>query len=156
MKTFLVILTATLSAAAGEALLSYGMRKSGQVNLAEPSQWAGLVLSVVRNPYIFAGVVLLGIFFFLYLAALSWADLSFVMPLTAMSYFFAALLAKFALGEDVSWFRWTGTVVITLGIALVAFDGKQRTTATGDRTAEYRESAGVSPTGDLKKGERGF
>jgi len=53
-------------------------------------------------------VVLLAIFFFLYLASLSWADISFVMPLTAMSFIFAALLAKFVLKEDVSWFAGSG------------------------------------------------
>ncbi|HXY61769.1 MAG TPA: DMT family transporter, partial [Nitrospirota bacterium] len=72
------------------------------------------------------GVVFLGIFFFLYLAALSWADLSFVLPLTAVSYLFAALLARFFLKEDVSWYRWAGTFVIVIGIALVALGGKSR------------------------------
>lgn len=127
MKTFLIILLATLSASIGEALLSYGMRREGAVDLTAPSQWLALVLSVVRNPYVLAGVLFLAVFFFLYLAALSWADLSFVMPLTAMSYLFAALLARFALKEGVSWFRWGGTIVIMIGIVLVALDAKQRT-----------------------------
>ncbi len=96
------------------------------MNLAEPSHWLVLVSSVVRNPYVFLGVIFLGIFFFLYLAALSWADLSFVLPLTAVSYLFAALLAKFFLKEEVSWHRWTGTIVIVIGIALVALGGKSR------------------------------
>ncbi|MGO9014050.1 MAG: EamA family transporter [Dissulfurispiraceae bacterium] len=131
MKTFIVILLATLSAAIGETLLSYGMKRNGQINLAIPSQWGQLILSVVRNPYVLAGVVFLACFFFLYLAALSWADLSFVMPLTAMSYIFAAMLAKFVLREELSWFRWAGTVVITLGIILVALDGRQRSEDNG-------------------------
>ncbi|HAM51950.1 MAG TPA: hypothetical protein DCP92_15155 [Nitrospiraceae bacterium] len=44
-----------------------------------------------------------------------------------MSYLFAALLAKFMLNEDVSWFRWIGTIVIMIGITLVALDSEQRT-----------------------------
>ena len=142
MKTFFVILLATLSAAIGEALLSYGMRKGGVVDLTEPSQWLALVLSVVRNPYVFAGVLFLAVFFFLYLAALSWADLSVVMPLTAMSYVFAALLARFVLKEDVSWFRWSGTVIITIGIVLVALDSRQRT--TDERTGGYHIAKNAS------------
>jgi drug/metabolite transporter (DMT)-like permease len=126
MRTYIVVMIAALSAAVGESLLSLGMRRYGSMNLAEPSHWFVLVSSVVRNPYIFLGVVFLGIFFFLYLAALSWADLSFVLPLTAVSYIFAALLAKFFLKEEVSWHRWTGTVVIVVGIALVALGGKSR------------------------------
>jgi len=126
MKTYIVVMIAALSGAIGESLLSLGMRRYGSLNLTEPSHWFVLVSSVVRNPYVFLGVVFLSIFFFLYLAALSWADLSFVLPLTAVSYIFAALLAKFFLKEEVSWHRWTGTIVIVIGIALVAFGGKSR------------------------------
>ncbi|MCL4492368.1 MAG: DMT family transporter [Nitrospirae bacterium] len=126
MRTFVVILLATLCAAIGEALLSYGMKRTGEIRLEEPSQWLDLVLSVVRSPYVFIGVVFLGIFFFFYLAALSWADLSFVMPLTALSYIFAAALAKFVLKEDVSWYRWVGTVIIAVGIVFVALDSRQK------------------------------
>jgi drug/metabolite transporter (DMT)-like permease len=126
MKTYIVVMIAALSASVGESLLSFGMRRYGSMDLAEPSQWVILISSVVRNPYIFLGVVFLAIFFFLYLAALSWADLSFVLPLTAVSYLFAALLAKFFLKEEVSWHRWAGTLVIVIGIALVALGGKAR------------------------------
>ncbi len=139
MKTFVVILFATLSASVGEALLSYGMKRGGQIRLEEPSQWLELVLSIVRSPYVFMGVVFLAIFFFLYLAALSWSDLSFVMPLTAMSYIFAALLAKFFLKEDISWYRWTGTLVITAGIILVALDSGARPSER--RGAEHGDTA---------------
>ncbi len=127
MKTFVVIFLATLSAAIGEVLMSYGMKQGGAIDLTVPSQWVGLILSVVRNSYVLAGVVLLAIFFFLYLASLSWADVSFVMPLTAMSYIFAAVLAKFVLKEDVSWFRWVGTAIIVVGIIVVALDNRQIT-----------------------------
>jgi drug/metabolite transporter (DMT)-like permease len=127
MKTFIVLFLATLSAAIGEVLMSYGMKRGGEIDLTVPSQWVGLILSVVRNPYVLMGVVLLAIFFFLYLASLSWADISFVMPLTAMSYIFATVLAKFALKEDVSWFRWIGTAIIVVGIIVVALDNRQLT-----------------------------
>lgn len=137
MKTFIVVLLATLCAAVGETLISYAMKKNGQVDFKELSQWLKLIFSVIRNPYIFMGVILLGIFFFLYLAALSWADISFVLPLTAMSYIFVALLAKFFLGENISWYRWAGTLVIIIGIILVALDQRQQ-------TADYPGNAQVS------------
>jgi drug/metabolite transporter (DMT)-like permease len=150
VKTFIVIFFAALSAAVGESLLSYAMKRSGQLDMAVPSQWFNLIFSVVRNPYIFMGVILLGIYFFLYLAALSWADLSFVLPLTAMSYLFAALLAKFMLNEEVSWFRWVGTIVIMVGIILVALDSERRT------VHDYGGRQQVSENGSLNQsnGER--
>ncbi len=139
MKTIILAFLAALSAAVGETILSYAMKRSGQVDVTEASQWINLVFSVVRNPYIFAGVLFLGVYFFLYLIALSWADLSFVLPLTAVSYIFAAFLAKYFLGEDVSWLRWAGTIVIIVGIALVAFDGKQRTSDDRHRGTQNQE-----------------
>ncbi|MEW5744977.1 MAG: DMT family transporter [Nitrospirota bacterium] len=138
VKTLIVIFFAALSTSIGEVLLSYGMRKSGQIDLANPSHLVTLVLSVVRNPYIFAGVVFTAIFFFLYLTALSWADLSFVMPLTSLSYLFATLIAKYLLGEEVSWFRWAGTAVIIIGITLIALDNKQRTEVS--RLIKHRDA----------------
>jgi len=124
MKIVIVIIIAALSAAIGESLLSFGMKKFGPVSTSDPSHWLMLIFSVIKNPYVFLGVVFLAVFFFLYLAALSWADLSYVLPLTALSYLFAALLAKFFLKEDVTWLRWAGTIVIVLGIVLVALDKK--------------------------------
>lgn len=139
MKTFIVVFVAALSAAIGESLLSYAMKRNGAVSWSDPSQWLGLVLSVVRNPYILLGVMFLGVFFFLYLAALSWADLSFVLPLTAVSYIFAAFLAKFFLKEDVTWLRWIGTLIIVAGIFLVAVGGRQ---ATHNGAAGHGRSSG--------------
>ena len=143
LKTVVVVLIAAMSAAIGESILSYAMKRTGQVNISDPAQWGTLVLSVVRNPYIFAGVVFLAVFFFLYLAALSWADLSFVLPLTAVSYIFAAFLARFFLGEDVSWLRWAGTIIITIGIVFVALDGRQKT--------DVRPAAGSAQNGHEAK-----
>ncbi len=124
MKTILVVLVATLSASIGESILSFGMRKIGA---CEPSARAWFVM-VATNPYVYVGVVFLACFFFLYLLALSWADLSFVLPITALSYLFAGIFAKYLLHEQVSWVRWAGIMIIVLGIVLIAAEGgKQRT-----------------------------
>jgi len=146
MKTFVVVFLATLCAAVGETLISYAMKKNGQVDVRELSQWLNLIFSVIRNPYIFMGVILLGIFFFLYLAALSWADISFVLPLTALSYIFVALLAKFFLREDVSWYRWVGTLVIIIGITFVALDQRQRTAEYPSQVQVSRSSQSIPET----------
>ncbi len=132
MKTLVVVLIATICAAVGESFLSYGMRRIGYAN-PSVGEWFAMVAT---NPYVFIGVFFLAGFFFLYLAALSWADLSYVMPLTALSYLFAAVLAKVYLKEDISWLRWTGIIVIVIGIALVAAEeGRQRTAKISSRSA---------------------
>ena len=75
-----------------------------------------VVMLVVRHSYIFIGVLFLAVYFFPYLIALSRAALCF-----------AAVLARVFLKEDVAWLRWAGTIVIIVGITLIALDGRQRT-----------------------------
>lgn len=147
MKTVVVIVIATICAAVGETFLSYGMRRIG---LADPSlrEW---VVMVATNTWVLVGVLCLGGFFFLYLAALSWDDLSYVMPLTALSYLFAAVLAKFCLREDISWIRWTGIIVIVVGIALVVLDhGPEKTVTLSSPAAEGHVPQKGGPDESLK------
>jgi drug/metabolite transporter (DMT)-like permease len=132
MKTIAVMFLATFLAAIGETVLSYIMRRIEPPDWTEPSQVFGWVVSVISNPYILIGISFLIGFFFLYLATLSWADLSFVMPLTALSFVFVPVLAKIFLMEEVSRWRWIGILVIIIGITLVSFDYKQQ--ATGHPT----------------------
>lgn len=58
-------------------------------------------------------------FLILWMVALSWSDLTFVMPLTALTYVLNAMLVGPVLGEHVSPLRWLGTLMIALGVGLV-------------------------------------
>jgi uncharacterized membrane protein len=78
------------------------------------------VIAAVRSGWVWAGIALLVVHVGLYMAALSAADLSFVLPLTAASYPLAAILSKFYLHEQVNLTRWVGTLIITVGVAIVA------------------------------------
>jgi drug/metabolite transporter (DMT)-like permease len=69
------------------------------------------------------GTLLLIVFFVLYSAALSWADLSFVLPATAFGYVLNVAAGYYFLNESVSPARWAGSVVITLGVFLVSRSG---------------------------------
>ena len=66
------------------------------------------------------GIALLIGFFACYLTALSWADLTFVLPATAFGYVIVALLSRFWLHDTISPERWAGIVLITLGVGFVA------------------------------------
>ena len=76
-------------------------------------------LHAILNPWVIAGVVVLTFWMVANLALLSRADLSYVLPVTSMSYIFIALLGQFLLHEQVNLTRWIGIVVVTLGIMLV-------------------------------------
>ena len=95
--------------------------------LFEGFDGGALVMFVVRHSYIFIGVLFPAVYSFPYLIALSRADLNFVLSRNAVSYIFAAVLARVFLKEDVAWLRWAGAIVIIVGITLIALDGRQRT-----------------------------
>ncbi|PYY01020.1 MAG: hypothetical protein DMG64_15655 [Acidobacteria bacterium] len=71
------------------------------------------------NPTVAFGIVLLMIFYLSYLASLSWADLSYIMPATTFGYVLTALLAHFMLGEHIPLTRWIGIFMITVGVGFV-------------------------------------
>jgi transporter family protein len=112
----LIMLAAVLALAVGETALAKGMKQTGRIG----GGWVEQALAVLRNGWIALGLVLLVAHLGLYMLALKRADLSFVLPLTAASYPLAALLARFYLREDVGTARWLGTLVITVGVAIVA------------------------------------
>jgi drug/metabolite transporter (DMT)-like permease len=111
----LIMLVAVVALAAGETALSKGMKQIGQM----PDGWVDQTMAACRNGWIGAGLALLLLHLGLYMLALKSADLSFALPLTAASYPLAALLARFYLHEDVGLARGAGTLLITLGVAIV-------------------------------------
>jgi drug/metabolite transporter (DMT)-like permease len=116
-KVLVVMTVAVLLGALGDVSLRNGMKTIGAAHFDNVYQAA---LSALTNIYIVGGVCLLIVFLLLYLASLSWEDLSFVLPLTAADYVLVTLLAYFLLNEDVSAFRWAGSVLVAAGIGLVA------------------------------------
>jgi drug/metabolite transporter (DMT)-like permease len=111
-----------LTASVGDTLLSRGMAQIGPVDLHHlPLLWRALF-----NPFITSGIVLLIGFFACYMTALSWADLTFVMPATAFGYVVVALLSRFWLHEHLSLSRWAGIVLIVCAVGFVA-GGPSRT-----------------------------
>ena len=86
------------------------------VSLAHPLS----LISAVFTPWIATGIALLIGFFASYLTALSWADLTYVLPATAFGNVIVALLSKFWLHEPISLERWAGIVLITVGVGFVA------------------------------------
>ncbi len=127
MKTLLVLFIAICAQTLGDVFLTKGMKSIGEVDTLDPAKLFHIGVQVFTTPYIWLGILLLGIFFGLYLAALSWADLSFVLPVTAFGYVMNALMAWRLLGEHISPVRWMGTLVIFFGVAVVART-EQRTT----------------------------
>ena len=122
VRKYLVLLTVAITAPLGDTLLAVGMKRLGPVSLAEPAA----LIHAVTTPYVAAGIAMLIGFFASYTAALSWADLTYVLPITSIGNVFIALLSRFWLHEQVTPSRWLGILLITLGVGFVA-NGKSYT-----------------------------
>jgi len=115
-RRYLVLAGVTVFGAAGDAMLSRGMKQVGNISLHHVSE---LILAIL-NPWVAFGILLLLAFFAAYMTALSWADLTYVLPATSLGYVVLAIVAKFMLHEDVTPARWIGILLISAGVGFVA------------------------------------
>jgi drug/metabolite transporter (DMT)-like permease len=115
-RKYVVLAGVTVFAAAGDSMLSHGMRQVGSISL---NHLSGVIYAVL-NPWVAIGILLLLAFFSTYMTALSWADLTYVLPATSLGYVILALVARFVLHEHVSPLRWLGIALITGGVGFIA------------------------------------
>ncbi len=111
----------------GDVALSRGMKDVGQISLDRLPH----LISAVFTPWVGAGIILLLLFFVTYLTSLSFADLTYVLPATAIGYIILAIIARFFLHEDISAQRWIGIVLISMGVGFVTSGPAQTPTARG-------------------------
>jgi uncharacterized membrane protein len=123
-QTMILILVA-VCAPLGNTCLAKGMTSLPELTLAHPLA----LFAAAFTPWVALGIALLIGFFASYLTALSWADLSYIMLATAWGNVVVELLSRFCLHEQVSFQRWLGVVLITLGVGFVA-PGPSRTIQT--------------------------
>lgn len=120
----------------GDLYLAKGMKQIGEISV---SRWRDLLFAPL-NPYVALGIVLLMMFYISYLASLSWADLSYIMPATTFGYVLTALLAHFMLGERVSFTRWIGIGMITTGVGFIAGGPSLTVSATPEGVSPHLET----------------
>lgn len=137
-KRYLVLLAVVVFGAFGDCSLSRGMKEVGAISL---SQWR-TVFHALGNPWVVSGIVLLLGFFASYLSSLSWADLTYVLPASAIGYILIAILAKIFLHEHVTATRWMGIALIVAGVGYVA-SGSHLTQPAVKAQAEAAGSGGV-------------
>jgi drug/metabolite transporter (DMT)-like permease len=130
LKTRVVAVIVILSSVAGNSALSRGMKDQAGGLFTGPFRYLGVFL----NPWVVLGVSLLILWTLARMALLSWADLSYVLPVTALGYVLTVLSGWVLLAERVTWQRWAGTLMIVAGVSLV---GK-----TPIRTTVSRKAAG--------------
>jgi drug/metabolite transporter (DMT)-like permease len=136
-RKYLVLAAVTDFGATGDSLLSRGMKDAGNISI---HQLPDLVLTIL-NPWILAGILFLLGFFAAYMTALSWADLTYVLPATSLGYVLLALIAKFLLHEQVTTTRWLGIILISIGVGFVT----RGPALTHDPPVKERENSDAEP-----------
>ncbi len=131
LRKYLVLTAIVLFGSCGDVCLSYAMKQVGPVSATHIGQIVGFVFT----PWVALGTILLIGFFASYLTALSWADLTYVLPATSLGYVVLALLAQFVLHEQVSLTRWLGIVLVSGGVMVVT-RGPELTVKTPEKVTD--------------------
>jgi uncharacterized membrane protein len=132
-KTLAVLIPAIFAQAAGNVFLSMRMKEIGN------SDWLALLPRAVESPHLWLGTALLLVSFLLFAAALSWADLSFVLPAISAEVVVNVVFAKYFLSETVSPLRWAGVLLICCGVVLVVRSERKK-------ARREREAIGIGGT----------
>jgi uncharacterized membrane protein len=115
LKTKLLTLFVVATNVLGNVSLSWGMKhQNAELGL---SPWT--YIRLIFSPWVLLGTMLLILWLVSRMTLLGWADLSYVLPVTAMGYVLTALVGRFFLGEAISCQGWAGTALIVAGIVLV-------------------------------------
>ncbi len=132
-KTILVLILTIFAQATGNVFLSMRMKEVGS------SDWSIFLVRAVESPGFWFGTALLIVSFIFFATALSWADLSFVVPAVSAEVIVNVVFAKYFLNEVVSLTRWTGVLLISIGVILVLRSERQKAN---------QESMGIPTFGD--------
>ncbi len=129
MKTYAVLALAVLAQASGNVFLSKGMKYAASFGQTGSSGLAAVPLQAAQNPMIWIGVALSITFYVLFATALSWTDLSLVLPVISVEVVVNVAFADYFLNEPVSAVRWMGTMLIAIGVVLVLRSEKRGASA---------------------------
>jgi uncharacterized membrane protein len=117
-KTWLAVIILSVADAAGDLFLALGMKQIGKVKRLPLKQMLYLIRQILTNPIILSGILCQAIAFATFISVLSWADISFVRPATALTYIISLLGAKFILKEKIARGRLIGIIFIGFGVLI--------------------------------------
>ena len=116
LKTRIFTALVVISNVLGNFFLTWGMRQVGSVVSLSPWPY----IAALFNPWVALGVSLLIVWLLSQMTLLSWADLSYVLPVTSVGYVLAALAGRVFLHEEISLARWAGIALIMGGVIIVS------------------------------------
>ncbi len=124
MRVFILFFLIVVAGTGGELCVSRAMKSVGEARSFHPRAIAALILRALSTPWMWLGVAMMATAFFALLGALSLYNVSFVVPVTALSYVAGAVGSATFLRERVTRERWIGVLLVSIGVTLV-FLGKR-------------------------------
>ncbi len=121
VKLLLILLIGLVFEATGVVLLKKGITQVGEVKQVSAAEVVRVVKAGVTNPTVLLGVFFEALFFACLLILMAESDISFLWPLTALSFVMTTMAALIFLDEKVSSLRWAGVVFIMIGAALISY-----------------------------------
>ena len=123
LKTLITMLMAVTAGTVGDILLAKGMKEMGDISAMNLRGILDAAFKALTTPKLIMGTAMLAIFFFLWLAVLSWEDLSVALPMQALNYVLVAFLSQYFLHETVTPLRWAGTLLVCVGVMMITKSG---------------------------------
>jgi drug/metabolite transporter (DMT)-like permease len=120
MMTALMIAVVVLGGSLGDIFITKAMKQIGEISTLNLRELLRIAWRALANKLFLAGIFSMAVSFFSFLAVLSWADLSLVLPATSISFVLSTIGAKLYLNEQISLSRWIGIVLVCAGVALVS------------------------------------
>jgi uncharacterized membrane protein len=120
-KLLSILLVGLVCESAGVVLLKKGIDQIGDVNGYTAAEIFRVIKSGLTSQTIWLGIFFEALFFIGLLVLMAKCDVSFLWPLTGLSFVFATFSAMWFLGENVSWIRWVGVICIVIGAGFISF-----------------------------------
>jgi drug/metabolite transporter (DMT)-like permease len=119
VRTVLFLSIVILAGTAGELLMAHVMKRAGRTDASTQPAVIGLLARAFRPSAMWFSLALQALAFFSLLALLSWNDLSFIVPVTALNYVVSAAGSALFLRERVDRTRWAGVLLVCVGVAVM-------------------------------------
>jgi drug/metabolite transporter (DMT)-like permease len=119
VRDFVLFALIVVAGTGGELCVSLAMKRVGEATSFHPVEILRVLLRALGQPWMWAGVAMMALGFFSLLGALSLYNVSFVVPVTALSYIAGAVGGAAFLKERVSFWRWIGVALVAAGVVIV-------------------------------------
>ncbi|MGZ8899483.1 MAG: EamA family transporter [Limisphaerales bacterium] len=136
-KLLMILFVGLFFETMGVILLSKGLKALEGPNSYTPGEIARLVGRALTSKHIVIGVAFEAVFFVCLLVMMSRADVSFVWPLTSLTFVFSTIAARYVLHEQIDGLRWAGVLFIMLGAGLITFTEKMKERERAPSSTEY-------------------